>query len=231
MTQEEARSEPEVVFADGKSSSEVEVVKIIGRVAAGWVAAQAGEEGHGFLTGRAVGRSCRWSLGSWTEEDAGAREEGDAGAIADGGRVQKTIIADGAKSAGEDVTQIAFDELGARNGHGLVTVVGAVFPEKGDGIVGAGDHALIADDAAGDISAKISDGMSPGSGRLNTRPAAAGPSSDWESRRCGREATGAQRSSEGPMACARRRGRPTSSGRSTERENAVGKRLGATEDG
>lgn len=98
------------------------------------------------------------------KEDGRAGKHTDAFAVANGGWVAVSVIANGAQAAGEDVTEIAPDELGAGDGLGFELVVGAVFPEEGDGPVGERNDSTVGNDAASNVVAKITNGMGTGTG-------------------------------------------------------------------
>ena len=60
-------------------------------------------------------------------------------ALGFGGGMTKAVIAHGAQSPGQHVSQIAADKLYARQGEHLAAVLmGAIFPAEGDGLAGDG---------------------------------------------------------------------------------------------
>ena len=128
---------------------------------------EAGNAGHFLLAGGTGGNADGKRFGSGSEEDGRTGEDADAFAVADGGGVHVTIIANGAQAAWEHVAQVSCDELAAGDGFGVEAFFVAVFPEKRDGFVGEGNDALVADDAAGDISAEIPKSVRSRTGCLN----------------------------------------------------------------
>lgn len=132
---------------------------------------------HVLLAGGTGGNANGERFGSWTEKDGGTGEQADAFATAECGRMEIAIITDGAEAAREDVAQVAFDKLPSGHGFGLEAFFVAVLPEEGDGLVGEGNDAMVADDAAGDVSAEIPDGVGAGAGRLDVDAPFLGPDS------------------------------------------------------
>lgn len=114
-------------------------------------------------------------FGMWPKEDGRAGKDADAFAVANGSGMAKPVIADRAEAAREDMTEIAPDELSAGNGLGFELVVGAVLPKKGDGAFGDRNDPAVGNHAAGNIVAKIADGMGTGTGRLNVNAPVFGP--------------------------------------------------------
>lgn len=131
--------------------------------------------GHVFVTRRA-GRDAEGErFWAGPEKDGRAGEDADTFAVADGGGVAKTVIANGAQAAGENMAEVAGNKLPAGHRHGFEAFFVTVLPEKGDGVVGAGNDALITNDAAGDISAEITNGVGAGTGGLDVDAPTFGP--------------------------------------------------------
>ena|SRR3974390_2854739 len=92
------------------------------------------------------------------------------------GGMTKAVIAHGAQSDGQHVSQIAADKLYAGQSKRLAAVVmGTVFPAEGDGLGSDGEQTRIIDGGASDISAQILKGGSSGACRLNVHTPLLGP--------------------------------------------------------
>ena len=109
------------------------------------------------------------------KEDGRAGQHADALAVTNGRRMTISIVANRAESAREDVTKIAPDEFGPGNRFGFELVVGAILPKKGDGAAGDRNDPAVRNHTAGDVVAKIANGMGAGTGRLNVNAPVFGP--------------------------------------------------------
>lgn len=136
---------------------------------------EAGDAGHFLFAGGTSGDADRKRFGPWTEKNGRAGEHTDAFVVAHGGGVAIAIIADGAQAAGEDMAQVSRHKLSSGDGFGLETIFVAVFPEEGDRFVGEGNNAFVADDAAGNISAEVSNGMGSEPDRFDMNAPVLGP--------------------------------------------------------
>ena len=118
-------------------------------------------QSHGFAALRAVpdgwrGLAC---FGGSGEHQDHAGEDADAFEFGFGGGVAKPVVAHGVHAAGQDVPEVAADELDAGKGLGFFDVaVGAVFPAEGDVVFADVHHAAVADGGLGDVGAEVFDG-------------------------------------------------------------------------
>lgn len=93
-----------------------------------------------------------------------------------GGGMTKAVIAHGAQSPGQDVSEIAAHKLYARQGEQLAAVLmGAIFPAERDGLAGEREQACVVDGGAGNVSAQVLNGGSSGARRLDVHPPLLGP--------------------------------------------------------
>lgn len=85
--------------------------------------------------------------------------ERDAFALFLGGGMAKPVATDCAHGRGQDMAQVASDELDARKGFGAAGIAaGPVFPRERDGGRVDGEDAGVADGGAADVGSEILDG-------------------------------------------------------------------------
>ena len=87
----------------------------------------------------------------------------------------KAVVPNGAQAAREDMAEVSSNKLPTGHGSFLEAVIGTVFPEERDGLVRAGNHPFITNDAAGHISSEVSNGRGAGTGGLDMHAPAFGP--------------------------------------------------------
>lgn len=134
-----------------------------------------GDTDHFLFAGAARGNANRRRCWPRAEKNGRTGEHADAFPVAEGGGVAKSVIADGAQAARQNMAQVALHKLLSCDGFGFEAVVRAILGEKSDAVTVNGNHSLVADDAAGDIGAQISKGMGSGSDRFDMNTPILGP--------------------------------------------------------
>ena len=137
------------------------------------------DERHGLAAAGTVWRCSRligFAGRRRAEHEGHAGLERDPLAFGFGGRMAKSVVADGVHFAGQDVAQVSANELDAgevRLFHAVAFV--AVFPLEGHRVGIAGQDAAVADGGAADVGPEVFDGGDPRAEGLDVDPPADAP--------------------------------------------------------